>query len=852
MKFLRDSRIPERILIFITVVAISSFAYYFTLAELEEVESRFANRRVMLVKMLAREVVDLLDRRQDISPRLSNLMAEEAVAYAAVQQSDGALIARAENYSMPVGVLEKIEEEALKAPYLKLIPFHDSARIASLLEAAIPIVTAAGKKVVLRVGFFRESEERRIAQIRFRNTLLFSLVLLALAAYWFVRKHHASNLQHTLLGGSALLVLLLFMASRVTLHNWYEQNWRESFTRHALYVAKMMVPAALRLIETGDDADLRESARIVAGDETFASIALIRDENVVFHSDPSLVGSAAGEDKNYLRSLNSDQPVIFKLAEQDMFEAMIPVLKGRLRVGTIKVCLRSSNRYEALSLISDRIALLFLLALILMLFLMNLISRRISKELSWFIQAMEQATAGDLRQTIYIERNDEFGQLAHAFNFMIMSMKERDMVGRGLQQYVSRSIVERTLKALAGNEKNGEKLFAVSLFLYFSGIDEAISRVEGGRIFSGVQECYTTLRRIVQPGQNVSMQMFPSGVLVLYTFPSRHDSLLKALNAARLAARDLGRRQDLPFSPKLTMHAMDMVRGQAGEKDEAAALIGDGFADFRTLARVQDSDEVLASLEIDILLKDVINFDELEVLSTDQGRMTAYVVGNFKEIAELAGIFPTATSWTKIMILRILKASTEQLEPETLFAWFKDADADVRYHVMDVVERVPAEKVRAFVEEAVKTEADAKVLSRAIAVLGKVGTEDHLAVLTEKLRSPDRRVKANAVEALESIGGKRVYEFLNLLVDEQDNRVKANILIALGKYGDLKVFELLSRMIKDPENTMRASAAYALGRLGMAQGVEPLVEALADKDPMVRRQVVASLTALKADLDIEV
>jgi HEAT repeat protein len=51
---------------------------------------------------------------------------------------------------------------------------------------------------------------------------------------------------------------------------------------------------------------------------------------------------------------------------------------------------------------------------------------------------------------------------------------------------------------------------------------------------------------------------------------------------------------------------------------------------------------------------------------------------------------------------------------------------------------------------------------------------------------------------------------------------------------------------------MRASAAYALGRLGMAQGVEPLINALSDKDPMVRRQVVASLTALKADLDIEV
>ncbi|MBU1109052.1 MAG: HEAT repeat domain-containing protein [Candidatus Riflebacteria bacterium] len=852
MKILRDSRLSGRILIFITALAISSFAYYFTAAEIEEVETRYDNRRVMLVKMLAREINDLINRHLDLSPRLSNLLAEEAIAYAAVQQSDGALLARAENYSMPVEVLEKIEEEAIKTPHLILIPFKDTSRTVSLVEAAIPIIAETGKKVILRVGFFKEAEESRVSQVRFRNTLLFSLALLALATYWFVRKHHASNLQHTLLGGSALLILLLFMASRVTLHSWYEQNWRESFVRHALYVSKMLVPSALRFIDTGEDKDLRESSRIVSTDDGFASIALIRDEQIIFHSDQSLVGASSAEDQNYLKSLNTDQPVIFKLAEENMFEAMIPVLNGRLRVGTLKVGLRSSNRYEPLSIIRDRLALLFLVALILMIFFMHLVSRRISKEISWFIQAMEQATAGDLRQNIYIERNDEFGQLAHAFNFMIMSMKERDMVGRGLQQYVSRSIVERTLKALSGHEKNGEKLFAASIFLYFSGIDEAISRVEGSRIFSGVQECYASLRRIAQLGQNVSIQMFPSGILVLFTFPSRHDSLLKSLNVARLAARDLGRRQDLPFSPKLTMHAMEMIRGQGVDNEEALTLIGDGFGDFRTLARVQDSDEVLASLEIDILLKDVLNFDELEVLSTEQGRMNAYVVGNFKELSELVGIFPTATSWTKIMVLRILKASTEQVAAETLFEWYKDADADVRYHVMDVIERIVADKARGFVESAVNTEIDSRVLSRAIAVLGKVGNEDHIAVLTEKLRSSDRRVKANAVEALEAIGGKRVYEFLNLLVDEQDNRVKANILIALGKYGDLKVFELLSRMIKDPENNMRASAAYALGQLGMAQGVEPLISALSDKDPTVRRQVVASLTALKADLDIEV
>ncbi len=848
----RDSKLLERALILIVILSLTSFAYYFTLADIEEVESRYENRRVMLVKMLAHEVVDSIDRRIDLTPRLSNLLAEEAVAYAAVQQADGALLARSENYSLPVGVLENIEEEALKAPHLRLIPFRDTSRTTSLIEAAIPLITGNNRKYVLRVGFFRESEERRVSQVRFRNTLIFSLFMLALAASWFVRRHHASNLHHTLLGGSALIILLLFMASRVTLQNWYDGQWRETFVRHGLYVAKMFAPAASRLIEAGDDLYIRESLRQLGANEDFAFLAVIKDEQVIFHSDSTLVGASAADDKNYRRSLNAEQPAVYRLPDLDMYETLVPVMNGRHRLGTVKVGWRNASRYEPLAAVRDRLVLLFVVGLLLMMFFMHLLSRRISKEISWFIRAMEQVTAGDLRQNIYIERNDEFGQMAHAFNFMIMSMKERDMIGRGLQQYVSRSIVERTLKALSGSEKNGEKLFAVSMFLYFSGIDEAINRVDGNRIFSAVQECFNCLRKVVQPGPNVTVQMFPSGLLVLFTFSNRHDSLLKALNAARLITRDLGRRQDLPFAPKVTLHAMEMVRGQFGDNTEATAMIGDGFADFRTLARVQDSDEVIASREVNVLLKDVVNFDELEVLSGEQGRMNAFVVGSFKETGELVNCFAGATPWTKIMILRILKSTIEQADPEKLFAWYQDEDPDVRYHVMDVVERISPERSRAFVEKAVTEEGDSRVLSRAIAVLGKVGNEEHIAILTEKLRSGDRRVRANAVEAMEAIGGKRVYEFLNLLVDEQDNRVKANILIALGKYGDLKVFDLLSRMIKDSESNMRASAAYALGKLGMAQGVEPLINALSDKDPMVRRQVVASLTALKADLDIDV
>ena len=852
MAILNDSKLLERTLITLVIVALCSFAYYFTQADLDEVSSRYANRRIVLVKLLAKEVIELLDRKIDLTPRLSNLLSEEAVAYSFVQQPNGDVIARAENYSVAVGVLETIEEKALKAVHMELIPFMDTSRTIPLVETVIPLVTSHGKKVVLRVGFFKDSEEKRLRQVQFRNTLIFSLFMLGLFTYWLIRHHHASNIHHTLLGGTAIAILLLFLASRMTLQSWYEIHWGQNFVRQGLYLSKMFKPAAFRFVETGEEKDLKAMYDLVAESDDFSYVSVIKDDRQIYHSDPTQLGEGIADSVNYRRSLNSDKPIIFKIDEQNLYEAFIPLIDGQHRLGTLKTVFRSNNPQEPLIIMRDKLVLLFVVALLVLLLFMHLLSRRISKEVSWFIKAMDQVTAGDLRQHIYIKRNDEFGQMAHAFNFMIMSMKERDLIGKGLQQYVSRSIVDKTLKALSGFEKNGEKVFTITVFVYFSGIDEAMEKVEGTQIFNAVQETFSCVRKVCPPSKNISLQLIPSGILVLYNSNNRQDAILKALNSARLIARDLGYKSDLPFSPKVTIHTLEMVRGAISDDEYSSSLFGDGFIDFRTLSKVQDGDEVIASRKVYGLLKDVMAFDELEILSGDQGKLSTFVVREYKSPRDLIDSFSSATAWTKIMILKILRSNTEPWEAKTLFGWFEDEEPQVRYEILATLSCLKPNGLLDFVVGCIAKEQEAKVLSKALSVLGAVGNEEHIPVIAEKLRSDDRRVKANAVEALEAIGGKKVYEFLNLLVDEKDNRVKANILIALGKYGDLKVFDLLGKMLRDSDKNMRASAAFALGKLGMAQGVEPLVNALADKDPDVKRQVVASLTSLKADLDIEI
>jgi hypothetical protein len=853
MRWTVSPQIFERVFFGIILLTLGSFAYYFTVADLEEVQTRFANRRVVLVKLLGREVVDLMQRRQDLTPRLANLLAEEAVAYAVVQLPTGEILAKAESVPISVGTLQEAEAAALKSSHLQLRLFVDPSGTVPLVEAALPLLAEVGRKVVLRVGFHRTGEEERLRQVRFRNLLLFSVLMLGFVFSLMVRRRQTPGLPASLMAGGALLLLLLFLSSRLVVQDWYDRHWRQEFVKQGLSMGKIMAPSALRFLQTGEDKAIRDLQSQLEQEDMFSFLAIIKDqdEQFVFHSDPSRRGETFVPDPHYVQSLNSEHPVLFQIGEEDVYELLMPLLEGNNRLGTLRLGFRNASGYEPLSILRNRLILLFIGALVLMLTLVYQLGRRFSKETGWFIKAMEQVTAGDLRQQVFIDRHDEFGQMAHAFNFMLMSLKERDLLGHGLQQYVSKSIVDKTLKVLTAHESPGEKSFAAIITIYLAGLQEVLGRLTGPQALASVREVFLIVSRITPPDDRTFLQFDLGGLRIVFCRNQRHDVLMRATQAAQSLSDALLKRADLPFSPRISIQSLELLQGAVDEDGQVMAMLGESPVDVRAFAQVQDAEEIVVAENTAFLLRDVATFDELEICAGDQGRHKGLIFRGFRPPEELAEAFPSASSWARVLILKLLKGYGGPEQAPLLMAWFADADDKVRYHILDALERLRPAGISEFVVKVLQEEKDARVLSRAIGVMGKIGNDGHIPLLAEQLRSPDRRVKANAIEALEAIGGKKVYEFLNLLVDEQDNRVKANILIAMGKYGDLRVFELLSRMIKDPDKNMRASAAFALGRLGMAQGVEPLISALGDKDLGVRRQVVASLTSLKADLEIE-
>ena len=75
-------------------------------------------------------------------------------------------------------------------------------------------------------------------------------------------------------------------------------------------------------------------------------------------------------------------------------------------------------------------------------------------------------------------------------------------------------------------------------------------------------------------------------------------------------------------------------------------------------AKVQSRNDIIVSEETYELLKGLVKFETMELLSLEQGKYKVFVMGEFNEPKELFEKYGNSSEWTKQMILRILKGNS--------------------------------------------------------------------------------------------------------------------------------------------------------------------------------------------------
>lgn len=613
MRIVQKSDLLEKFLAFIFLIIFFIFTFFFTFSNLKEIEDSFNKQRITFTKKIAHEVCDLIEKHIDINSKLSNLTAENSVAYAVVHLNDGSLLARSEGYALPVGIFETAEIKALKTDFLILTSFKDSSERMSIVEAAMPIFTKDKARYTLRLGFLKESEDNQISQIKLRNFLIFSLILVFLISIKSIGLFNISNIRFKLLTSMSLVMLVLFFASSYAIRNWFTTTRLDTLiTNKCINLSKTLIPSSIKIIEENSFVDFTNLIKILSENEDLELVSVIKDDRYVYHTDSSKIGlEASGE--YYRKSLNTDKISVFKFDNSGNYLSLAPIFNGKNRIGTLSTVWKDNSKYIDISYLRYILSLIFVFAYLLLYMLIYLFTKGLSND--------------------------------------------------GLKESIKNATKPESITKNGNDNQKQDNSLVVSVFAYFSGIEEALEKTDSSKITDSVKKIYKIVKDFL-PESLANIELRQDGILIIFSNEFTQKSIYSAINFALNLRNKLAEIQSLAFSPKITLHIYKSLCLKDENLFTKPLFIGNNLVDYKTISKIQSIDEILISEELYNHLKELINFETLEILSTECGKFNTYIFNNFKETKELLNLFDsTSEKWTKLMILRILK---DRLEHESI------------------------------------------------------------------------------------------------------------------------------------------------------------------------------------------
>ncbi len=211
------------------------------------------------------------------------------------------------------------------------------------------------------------------------------------------------------------------------------------------------------------------------------------------------------------------------------------------------------------------------------------LSRSVSQPLQALAAHTRKVTAGDYTAQMRLDRIDEFGALAEAFNHMTTGLAERDRVRNLLGKVVSPEIATELLKSdltLGGEEREVTILFCD--LRNFTGLSESLAPADLLALLNRYLDCMSV---IIERNGGVIDKYIGDAIMALFGAPMvADDAARRALETACEMARELERlNHDLAAdgSPVLSfgigINTARVIAGNMGSKTRLNyTVIGDG------------------------------------------------------------------------------------------------------------------------------------------------------------------------------------------------------------------------------------------------------------------------------------
>jgi adenylate cyclase len=217
-----------------------------------------------------------------------------------------------------------------------------------------------------------------------------------------------------------------------------------------------------------------------------------------------------------------------------------------------------------------RIAAIGMVALMTALLTGLLLAGNISRPVRALVSAMDEVSRGNLRQRAPVERHDELGFLARAFNVMVGGLQEKERIKDTFGRFVSHDVAEAVL-----NDRvplAGERLEASILFQDIRGFSALTESLDPAALLRVLNQFFTEVVAAVEAEGGMVKQFTGDGVMALFGAPRAYaDHPQRAVRAAlglvgRLAVLNtqLHGQGMPPLRIGVGIHAGEVVAGLIG------------------------------------------------------------------------------------------------------------------------------------------------------------------------------------------------------------------------------------------------------------------------------------------------
>jgi adenylate cyclase len=150
--------------------------------------------------------------------------------------------------------------------------------------------------------------------------------------------------------------------------------------------------------------------------------------------------------------------------------------------------------------------------------------------------ATRQLGAGDLAVRVPVVSTDETGELAAAFNAMVVGLSERERLRDAFGAFVDPALTERVLAE--GTDLHGEEIEASILFLDVRAFTAFAERAAPQEVVACLNELYEAVVPVIQQYGGHANKFVGDGLLAVFGAPERHaDHAARAVAAACDIAR---------------------------------------------------------------------------------------------------------------------------------------------------------------------------------------------------------------------------------------------------------------------------------------------------------------------------